>query len=86
VVQEDEDDPFYMPMMPAAIKMAEASKFSMLAQPLSPAEDRPFMIQMEAGVWRMHCSSCKLSTGFGNLLEFKCSEVPELMKLGPDLS
>ncbi|GAX76083.1 hypothetical protein CEUSTIGMA_g3526.t1 [Chlamydomonas eustigma] len=46
--EEDEDDPFYMPMMPAAIKMAEASKFSMLAQPFGPAEDRPFMIEMDA--------------------------------------
>ena len=49
-LQEDEDDPFYMPMMPNMVKWAEASKFSTLARPLGPEEASPFMIAMEPGV------------------------------------
>ena len=59
---QDEEDPFYMPMAPVAIKMAEASKFSLLAEPLGPAQAKPFMIKLEpsannAGegrLWALH--------------------------------
>ena len=46
---DDDDDLFFMPMMPAAIKMAEPSKFSVLAKPLGREEPKAFMIAMAGG-------------------------------------
>lgn len=59
--QEDEDDPFYMPMAPAAIKWADASKFTTLARPLGKMESPggPFMIEMEPGMYEAMCSIAK---------------------------
>ena len=45
---DDDEDPFFMPL-PSALKLADASKFSMLAIPISKEEPSPFMIAMEPG-------------------------------------
>lgn len=46
--QDDDDDPFFMPV-PSALKLADASKFMELAKPIKEA-DSPFMIAMD-GAW-----------------------------------
>eukprot|EP00798_Chlamydomonas_sp_ICE-L_P025708 gene25708-11366_t len=45
--EEEEEDVMGMVTDEVAIKMADASKFSSLAQPLTPTEGKPFMIELE---------------------------------------
>ena len=59
-MQDDEDDdPFFMPLPTGAIKLADERKFRMLAEPIGPvldpgAEPVP-MLQMEGGLGLCVC-------------------------------
>jgi hypothetical protein len=45
--QDDDDDPFFMPLPSAAVvKLADEKKFKLLAMPLSPEEEAKPMLEL----------------------------------------
>jgi hypothetical protein len=52
--QDDDDDPFFMPLPSAALKLADEKKFKLLAMPLSPEEEAKPMLEL-AGESLLSC-------------------------------